>query len=65
MKDKLKIIGDAMVRNTGQNIASSLKNFESCVYSTSGLSVKQATRQIPKILHDCRHSDTVLLNVGM
>ena len=63
-KSRLTVVGTSMVRGMGQYISTNLNELETCVYSTSGLTVCKATEQIPQMLHDFDRSDTVLFNVG-
>ena len=48
-KPKLTIFGDLIIRDTGPKISSHLPHLDTSVYSTSGLKIHQATKQIVKI----------------
>ena len=63
-KPTVSIIGNSLVRNTGELISKALPDMNTCVYSTSGLNVNKATNFIPKILSDSKASDSVVLYLG-
>ena len=60
-KPKLVLIGNSMVRNTGEDLSAGLPHMETFVYSTSGLSIEKAMQQIPDAfggLHGIRYGGT-------
>ena len=63
-KPKLTIFGDSIIPNTGPKISSLLPHLDTSVYSTSGLKIHQATKQIMKIYEDHGIDDTAVLQVG-
>ena len=49
---KVTVLGGSMVRNIGSIISSNMKSCESCVYSTSGLTINDASEQAKTIFDD-------------
>ena len=48
-KPKLTVLGNSIVRNTGPVLSAALPNFDTMVYSTSGLGLQQAKEQAGRI----------------
>ena len=63
-KPRLAVIGNSMIRNTGRYISSKLRNYDSCVYSTSGYSIDRAIGEVPEIVKDFTKNDMVVLCLG-
>ena len=63
-KPKLTVLGNSIVRNTGPVLSAALPNFDTMVYSTSGLGLQQAKGQAVRIFSEHNASDFALLQVG-
>ena len=65
-KPKVMVFGTSMVRSTGGIIASNLPSFNTCVHSSSGLTLKKAVEHIPRAVEDLKlsESDTLVLSLG-
>ena len=61
---KVTVLGGSMVRNIGSIISSNMKSCESCVYSTSGLTINDASEQAKTIFDDHKKGDVTILQVG-
>ena len=63
-KPKVNLLGDSMVRNSGEHLAKSLPNTNTCVYSKSGLSIETATKIASQIFYDHKEKDIAILHMG-
>ena len=65
-KPKITVLGGSMVRNSGPVISSVLKptEYNSIVYSLSGLTIKEASKKAPSIFQEHADSDIAILQVG-
>ena len=65
-KPKITVLGGSMVRNSGPVISSVLKptEYNSIVYSLSGLTIKEASKKAPSIFQEHTDSDIPILQVG-
>ena len=63
-KSKVTVIGNSMVRNTGEYISSGLPGINTFVYSKSGLSVNNATLLLPEVAKNHSHTDSLVFYLG-
>ena len=60
-KQKLTVLGNSIVRNTGPVLSAALPNFDTMVYSTSKLGLQQAKEQAGRFYSEHNASDFALL----
>ena len=63
-KPKLTIIGDSMLRGSGNTLSSSVKDYETCVLSTSGYTISRAASHVSSLAEDHHINDIIVLSVG-
>ena len=63
-KPVVTLYGDSMVRGCGEILSSSLTNQDTCVLSTSGLTLDRASDQIGQLRKEFRDGDTFVLHIG-
>ena len=63
-KPKLTVVGCSMVRDTGRNISSKVRDYNTCVLSKSGFTIEDASKQIRDITQDYNKNDIIVLQVG-
>ena len=63
-KPKVTLLGDSMVRNSGEHLAKSLPNTNTCVYYKSGLSIETATNIASQIFCNLKDKDIAIIHVA-
>ena len=63
-KPKVTVFGSSIVRGVGPKISSNLVKHDTVVYSTSGLTIQNATNQATYIFKDHAVNDMAVLQVG-
>ena len=63
-KPVVTLYGDSMVRGCGEILSSSLTSQDTCVLSTSGLTLDRASDQIGQLGKEFRDGDTFVLHIG-
>ena len=64
VRPRMVAVGGSMIRSTGETISKQLHNFDTCVYSISGLQIDNARKEIAKIVDSFTDQDVLVLHVG-
>ena len=64
VRPRMVAVGGSMIRSTGETISKQLHNFDTCVYSISGLQIDNARKEIVKIVDSFTDQDVLVLHVG-
>ena len=63
-KPKARIIGDSVIRDAGSRLSTIVKDFDTCVLSTSGYTIDDAAANIGSLVNGHTDKDIVILQVG-
>ena len=53
-----------MLRGSGNTLSSSVKDYETCVLSTSGYTISRAASHVSSLVEDHHINDIIVLSVG-
>ena len=63
-KPKATIVGDSIIRGSGNKLSSVINSFDTCVLSTSGYTVNDAAANISEIAENHSHKDIIIFQIG-